>query len=119
MSLERGESWRRVVGIRCRGSLASTIPSGSSSRAWRLRDLLLGVVVSLSGIVLEGYNLSLELLVELLQLLLLTEDVLAVECHLLSLTVGILLLFFHLLFYLMEHLKELIFLWLRWLDAGR
>jgi len=70
----------------------------------------LGVAFCLSGVVLEGYDLSLELLVELLQLLLVTEDIIAVERHLFSLTIGLLLLFLHLFLHLIEHLKELAFL---------
>ena len=71
------------------------------------------------GVILEGCNLSLELFVELLQLLLLTEDVLMFDGYLFSLAIGLLLLFLHLLLHLVEHLKDLVFLWLRWLATGR
>ena len=39
------------------------------------------------GVVLKGSDLGLEMLVEQLQLLLFTEDVVTIECHLLSLTI--------------------------------
>ena len=65
----------------------------------------LGITLCSSGVVLEGCDLSLKLLVELLQLLLLTEYVLAVERHLFSLMIRLLLLFLYLLLHLVEHLK--------------
>ena len=77
----------------------------------------LGIALCLSGVILEGYNLSLKLLVELPLLLLLMEDVLAIECYLFLLMIGLLLLFLHLLFHLIEHLKELVFLLLRHSDT--
>jgi len=69
-------------------------------------------------VVLEGYNLSLELLVEQSQLLLLLEDDLVVEGHLLPLAIRLHLLFLHLLPYHVGHLKELVFALLCWLDTG-
>ena len=80
---------------------------------------VLGVIFSPCVVVLEGCDLSLELLVELLQLFLLMEDVLRFERHLFSLTIGLLLLFLHFLFHLVQNLKEMVFLWLRQLEAER
>ena len=49
---------------------------------------VLGIAFCPCGIVLEGCNLSLELLVELFQLIFLTEDILTLEHHLFLLTIG-------------------------------
>jgi len=56
------------------------------------------------------------LLNKLFQVLL--EDIFAVENHLLSLAIRFRLLFLRLLFHLVEHLKEMVFALLRWLDTG-
>ena len=64
---------------------------------------------NLCWIVLEGWDLGLKLLVEQSQLLLLPEDILVIEGHLLPHAIGLLLLFLHLLSHLIEHLKELVF----------
>ena len=74
------------------------------------RSSTLRVAICLGGVVLEGCDLSLDLLVVLLQLLLLAENVLAVNRHLFSLTIELLLLFLHLLLQLIDHLKVLVFL---------
>ena len=60
-------------------------------------------------IVLKGSDLSLELIVELHQCLLLTNDILTVESRLLLIAIRLDLLFLHLLFHVSEHLKELVF----------
>ena len=60
---------------------------------------------------MKGCNLDLELLVELPQCLLLKDDILVIESHLLSIAIRLGLLFLHLLF--VEHLEELIFIPLR------
>jgi len=69
-------------------------------------------------VVLEDSNLSLELVIELPQRLLLTDGVLAVEIRLLPIAIRLGLLFLHLLFHISEHLKELVFVLLWWLDTG-
>ena len=81
------------------------------------RPSTLGVALGSHGIVLEGDDLSLELLVERFHFLF-TEDVVTIERHMFSLAIG-LQLFFHLLSHFIEHLKELVFLLMRRLDAGR
>jgi len=63
--------------------------------------------------VLEGSNLGLELVVELPQRLLFTDSILAVESRLLSITIRLGLLLFHLLFQVGKHLKELNFVLLQ------
>ena len=81
----------------------------ASIRGMETRGSSIPVVVFCPcGVILKGCDLSLELLVELLQLLLFTEDVLTFKHYLFSLTIELLLLFFHLLFHLVEHLKELV-----------
>ena len=45
------------------------------------------------------------------------KDILIIEGHLLSLAIRLLLLFLHLLSDVLEHLKELVFALLRWMDA--
>jgi len=57
----------------------------------------------------KGCDLDQELLVEQFQLLLLLEDVFAIESHPLSLLIGLRLLFLHFLSHLVERLKELVF----------
>ena len=69
-------------------------------------------------VILEGNDLSLEVIVELPHCLQLTEDILAVESRLLPIAIRFSLLFLHLLFHVGEHLKELIFLLLRCLDTS-
>jgi len=69
--------------------------------------------------VLKGNELSLELLVEQLQLFLFAKDVITVKSQLLPLAIWLLLLFLHLLLYLSEHLKQLVFLLLWRLDADK
>ena len=53
--------------------------------------------------------MSLELLLKQSQLLLLRENILAIEGHLLPLAIRLLMLFLHLLSHLVKHLKELVF----------
>ena len=74
------------------------------------RPVALGIALSLYGVVLEGYDLGLKPLVKQPQLFLFSDDVFAVESHLLPLTIRLQLLFFHLLSHLVEHLKEWVFL---------
>jgi len=69
-------------------------------------------------VVLEHSDLSLELIVELSQCLLLMDDILAVESRLLPIMIRLGLLFFYLLFYIGEHLNELVFVLLWWLDTS-
>ena len=68
--------------------------------------------------VLEGSDLSLELVVELSQCLLFTDDIFPIENRLLLITIWLGLLLFHLLFDVSKHLKEMIFGLLWWLDTG-
>ena len=76
------------------------------------------VALSLCRVVLESCDLGLNLLLKQLQLLLLLDDVFAVESHLLPLMIRLQLLFLHLLSHLVEHLKKWVFSLLRQLDIG-
>jgi len=69
-------------------------------------------------VILEGSNLCLELVVELPNCLLLTDDILAIESYLLPIAIWLGLLFLHLFFHIGEHMKELIFVSPQWLDTG-
>jgi len=82
------------------------------------RPTVLRVALWLNWIILKGFDLGQELLVEKSQPLLFLEDVLSIESHPISFTVRLLLLFFHLLFHLVEHLEELIFVLLWGLNAS-
>ena len=73
------------------------------------RLVSVGVALCLCRVVLEGYDLDLELLVEQYQLFLLSKDVFTVKSHLLSLTIKLRLLFFHLFLHLVDNLEELVF----------
>jgi len=77
------------------------------------RPVVLGIAIHLYCVILEGCDLSLELLVEQSQLLLLLKNVLAIKSHLLPLTIRLHMLFLHLFSHLIEHLKELIFVLVR------
>jgi len=91
---------------------------GSTRLGRRLGDLfVLELTPSLCWIILKGCDLGLELLVKH-QFLLLLKDIFAIEGHLLLLTIRLLLLFLYLISHLVGHLKELVFMLLRWLDAG-
>jgi len=81
------------------------------------RHVVLELARNLYWIVLEGCDFGLELLVEQSQLLLLLEDIFVIEGHLLPLAIGLLMLFLNLLSHLVEHLKELVFTLMRWLDT--
>jgi len=70
-----------------------------------------------SVFVLEGSDLSLKLVVKLPQCLMLTDGILVVDSRMLSIAIR-LELFLHLLFHVSDHLKELVFMMLRWLDTG-
>jgi len=72
---------------------------------------------SMSGC-LGGNDLSLELIFELPQCLLLMNGILMVESRLLLIAIRLGLLLLNLFFHVSEHLKELVFLLLRWLDTS-
>ena len=78
-----------------------------------VEKLILGIAIHLYCVVLEGCDLSLKLLVEQSQLLLLLKNVLAIKSHLLSLTIKLCMLFLHLFSHLIEHLKKSIFVLVR------
>ena len=69
-------------------------------------------------VVLEGSDLSLELVLELTQCLLLTDDILAVEKCLLPIAIRLCLLLLHLFLHVDEHLKLSVFVLLQWLDSS-
>ena len=69
----------------------------------------LSVALCPRGVVLESSDLSLELLVEQLQLLF-SKDIFTFERRLFLLMIRMFMLFLYLLLHLIEHLKELVFL---------
>ena len=116
---ERGDSWILVVGVGW--SVIWPLRADSESVHRECRDSVScysrGCPL-FAWVILEGSNLSQELLIDLSQLFLLLENVLVIENHLFPFAVWLHLLLLHLLSHLMEHLKELIFLLLWGLDAG-
>ena len=77
----------------------------------------LRVALCSRGLVLEGSDLDLKLLVEQLQLLLFTEDIVTIEHHLLPPAILLQLLFLYLLSHLVKLLKGMVFLLLRRANA--
>ena len=62
--------------------------------------------------------MSLEVVAEMFQYLLLMDDILVVKSHLLPIAIRLGLLFHHLLFHVSKHLKGLVFVLLQWLSTG-